>query len=206
MERHLDNATRVLVPLGTGPRAEFARTRATAAALLARRRDVERLSCCLTTMALRAIVAVRALLWERGDFRIVVDTLLVGLEHARPAVRARCAEALDHFGDERCFEPLRRLVLDAVPRVRRVALHALNCDTCKLAPLPLAAYLMGSRFRRTSGWEHFARPSLTLSALQAGAVVLSISSPPARQGIAERFLILLDLAWLTWLNQVVRHT
>jgi HEAT repeat protein len=43
---------------------------------------------------------------------------------------------LDHFGDEHCFEPLLRLVSDPVPRVRRVALHSLGCDACKVMPLP----------------------------------------------------------------------
>lgn len=32
--------------------------------------------------------------------------------------------------------PLRQLVDDPVPRVRRMALHVLSCDVCKLAPLP----------------------------------------------------------------------
>ena len=135
-ERALDEATRVAVPAGREARTAFARERASAAGLLARRQDVERLPRCLTSMALRDMLAVRSLLWENGDFSRVVDTLILGLEHPQPAVRYCCAGALDHFGDERCVEPLRRLVADPVPRVRRVALHALGCDACKLMPWP----------------------------------------------------------------------
>jgi len=42
---------------------------------------------------------------------------------------------MDHLADDRCVEPLRRLLDDPVPRVRRVALHSLSCDACKLVPL-----------------------------------------------------------------------
>jgi len=135
-ERALDEATRVAAPVGREARATFARERASAAGMLARRRDVERLPRCLTSMALRDMLAVRSLLWESGDISRVVDTLVLGLEHPRATVRYRCADALDHFGDERCFDPLRRLVTDPVPRVRRAALHALSCDACKLMPWP----------------------------------------------------------------------
>ena len=35
------------------------------------------------------------------------------------------------------------LVTDPVPRVRRMALHALSCEECKLAPLPGDTDLVG---------------------------------------------------------------
>jgi HEAT repeat protein len=136
LERDLDEATRVVVQAGKEARATFVRGRATAARTPAKRQDIDRLSRCLTTMALRDLLAVRASLWESGDFRLVVDTLILGLDHTQPTIRCRCAEALDHFGDEHCFEPLQRLVSDPVPRVRRVALHSLSCDACKLMLLP----------------------------------------------------------------------
>ncbi len=50
-------------------------------------------------------------------------------------MRYNCAGAMDHLGDDRCAEPLRRLLDDPVPRVRRMALHSLACDACKIAPL-----------------------------------------------------------------------
>ena len=135
-EPALDEATHVVVPVGKDARAAFAHARATAAATLAELRDAARLARCLTSMALRDIQAVRELLWDSGDFPRVVDVLILGLANPQPSVRYRCAAALDHFGDERCFELLRHLVADPVPRVRRMALHALGCDACKRAALP----------------------------------------------------------------------
>ena len=61
--------------------------------------------------------------------------LLQGVEHPNPGIRADCAHAMDLFADERCTAPLLRLLDDPVPRVRRVALHSLACDDCKLEPL-----------------------------------------------------------------------
>jgi HEAT repeat protein len=57
---------------------------------------------------------------------------LVGLS---PTPVDNAAHALDHFADDRCVGPLRQLVDDPVPRVRRMALHVLSCDVCKLALL-----------------------------------------------------------------------
>ena len=71
-----------------------------------------------------------------GEYSPLVDALIEGLGHANPRVRFDCAHLMDHLADERCAEPLRRLVDDPVPRVRRVALHSLGCDACKLTPLP----------------------------------------------------------------------
>ncbi len=50
-------------------------------------------------------------------------------------MRYNCAIALDHLADERCTEPLRQLLNDSVPRVRRAAVHSLSCDACKVSPL-----------------------------------------------------------------------
>jgi len=77
------------------------------------------------------------------DYTLLIDRLIAGLRHDSPKVRYRCAGALDHFGDARCIAPLRVLVADPVPRVRRMALHALSCEVCKLAPLPGDTDLVG---------------------------------------------------------------
>jgi HEAT repeat protein len=58
---------------------------------------------------------------------------------------------LDHFADERCGEPLRRLVDDRVPRVRRMALHVLSCEVCKLSPLPADDDLLALVIEHTLG-------------------------------------------------------
>jgi HEAT repeats/HEAT repeat associated with sister chromatid cohesion len=102
---------------------------------LAERQDVASLVARLC-LPLRDILAVRALLVELGSHPALVDALLKGLEDPRPRVRHDAAHLMDHLADERCTEPLRRLLSDPVPRVRRAALHSLSCDRCKLAPLP----------------------------------------------------------------------
>ena len=79
--------------------------------------------------------ALRELLVERGQFTLVVTALLAGVEYPAPHVRFLVAQAMDHYADERCAGPLRRLLDDPVPRVRWAALHSLSCDDCKLAPL-----------------------------------------------------------------------
>jgi HEAT repeat protein len=91
---------------------------------------------------LRDILEVRAYLLETKRLHLLVNGLLLGLEHERPKVRADCAGALDHFADERCAEPLMRLLSDPIPKVRRTALHSLSCDACKLAPLEVTGDLV----------------------------------------------------------------
>jgi hypothetical protein len=79
--------------------------------------------------------AVRANLLERGLFGSVVDTLLLGAGRPEPRVRFLTAQAMDHWADERCAGPLRAMLHDPVPRVRWAALHSLQCEACKLAPI-----------------------------------------------------------------------
>jgi hypothetical protein len=102
---------------------------------LAQQRQTEQLASAISAMPLWMMVGVRGLLGEGGDLPRVVDVLVEGLSHWNPKIRYNCANALDHYGDDRCVEPLRRLLTDPVPRVRRIALHSLSCDTCKLTPL-----------------------------------------------------------------------
>jgi hypothetical protein len=106
----------------------------------------------------------RALLVEQGRFAPVVATLLSGATSPSPRVRFLVAQALDHWADERCAAPLRALLHDPVPRVRWAALHSLQCDGCKLAPLAsdpdltdtLAALARSDpsvKVRRVAAWE-----------------------------------------------------
>jgi len=78
---------------------------------------------------------LRTLLVERGNLEPVVQLALRGLQHRNARVRYECAHALDWLGDNRCIPALFELLNDPVPRVRAVALHALNCDECQLTPL-----------------------------------------------------------------------
>jgi hypothetical protein len=98
---------------------------------------------------LRDILEVRAHLLETKRLHLLVDGLLLGLENSKPKVRADCAGALDHFADERCAEPLTRLLSDPVPKVRRMALHSLSCDACKPVPLEVTGDLVARLIEMT---------------------------------------------------------
>ena len=62
------------------------------------------------------------------------NALIRGLEHANPRVRWWCLQLMDHVGDERCLEHIIRALDDPVPRVRKMAQHALECEKCKQSP------------------------------------------------------------------------
>jgi HEAT repeats len=97
--------------------------------------DPKALGARFALMPLRDILAIREHLHRTGELATVVDGLIEGLGHPEPRVRFDGANALDHLADGRCAVPLRRLLNDPVPRVRRAALHALTCEACKLDPL-----------------------------------------------------------------------
>jgi hypothetical protein len=98
----------------------------------------EQMAALFGRLPRRDIEAVRAALLARDDdsYNAVVTTLIAGLRHPDSRVRYGCAGALDHFGDIQADAPLRVLLDDPVPRVRRMALHALSCDACKLESIP----------------------------------------------------------------------
>lgn len=102
---------------------------------LAERKDAITLASRFSRLPRRDILGVREVLLAHGAHATVVEALLIGLESDSPRVRYDAAHALDHFADDRCTGPLRRLLDDPVPRVRRMALHVLSCDACKLTPL-----------------------------------------------------------------------
>lgn len=64
-----------------------------------------------------------------------IDDLVRGLKHPHSNVRWWCAQMLDHAADDTCVPALFDLLNDPVPRVRRMAVHALACQRCKAVPL-----------------------------------------------------------------------
>lgn len=64
-----------------------------------------------------------------------IDDLVQGLKHPSSNVRWWCAQMLDHAADDTCVPALFDLLHDPVPRVRRMAVHALACQRCKSTPL-----------------------------------------------------------------------
>jgi HEAT repeats len=102
----------------------------------ARSGDVEATIERMSGLPRRLGDAIRDRLASAGDLSFVVDVLAAGLSHPNARIRFESAGLLDHFADDRCVAPLRTLLHDPVPRVRRMALHALGRERCKLAPLP----------------------------------------------------------------------
>lgn len=123
-------------------RRQFVRELAASLLSWSRQHDAQALGARFALMPLRDILAVREHLSALGKLPVVVGGLIEGLLHPHPRVRFDCANALDHLADERCAEPLRQLLGDPVPRVRRAALHSLSCDACKLSPLEPAEDLV----------------------------------------------------------------
>jgi hypothetical protein len=61
-----------------------------------------------------------------------------GLAHPWARVRRGCAEFMDHHGTGSCVDALLRIArTDPIPYVRRVAVHSLGCQRCKVMPLRL---------------------------------------------------------------------
>jgi HEAT repeat protein len=77
--------------------------------------------------------AAAELLLEKGASAL--DALMAGLSHRDWRVRKNSAALMDHLGDDRCIEPLRRVLSDRIVAVRRLAIHALGCQPCKSTPL-----------------------------------------------------------------------
>ena len=71
----------------------------------------------------------------RNAGKEALNVLIAGLSHPNWRVRRECADLMDHLADDRCVEPLLRLLQDPVAAVRRLALHALGCQRCKVCPL-----------------------------------------------------------------------
>jgi HEAT repeat protein len=59
------------------------------------------------------------------------QALLDGLQDSNPAVRYNCIALLDHLPDDDVLSALGPMLDDPVPRVRRIAVHALGCLACK---------------------------------------------------------------------------
>jgi HEAT repeat protein len=59
------------------------------------------------------------------------DAVVGGLADENPRIRWWCVQVLDHVPDPRAVEAIASLLVDPVPRVRRLAAHALGCVACK---------------------------------------------------------------------------
>ena len=57
--------------------------------------------------------------------------ILPALRHPNPRIRYACLGLLDHLADDESVAAMIAATTDPVPRVRRMAVHALGCHSCK---------------------------------------------------------------------------
>ncbi len=131
-------------------------------------------------MPLRKILELRGYLLKTGQHAVLVTGLLAGLNHPEPRVRYNCALAMDHLADDRCGEPLRALLEDAIPRVRRAALHSLSCEACKVAPLPVPGDLIETLIAKANS-----DPSIRVRRAAVGSLIESCPNTRVSKALAE---------------------
>jgi HEAT repeat protein len=64
-----------------------------------------------------------------------VPVLVIGATHPDADVRAESVALMDHLADTRCVAALKSALSDRSARVRRLAVHSIGCQRCKVAPL-----------------------------------------------------------------------
>jgi HEAT repeat protein len=62
---------------------------------------------------------------------------LRGMADPDPKVRAQATGLLDHIATEACIAPLTKALSDPSAHVRRLAVHSLGCQDCKVTPLAI---------------------------------------------------------------------
>lgn len=155
-------------------RAELVHDLAAEAMNRTHERDSEGLVRCFTAIPLRTLLTLRTLLAEEGELGSVVEVLIDGLRHPSPVIRYESAQLMDHLADDRCIEPLRRLLHDPVPRVRRIALHALSCEACKISPLATEDDFVALAIAQAT-----ADPSITVRRHAVGELSRRVADPRA---------------------------
>jgi hypothetical protein len=63
------------------------------------------------------------------------SAIVDALRHPNPRVRYECLGLLDHLAEEESVPAMIAATSDSVPRVRRMAVHALGCQGCKQSSL-----------------------------------------------------------------------
>ena len=153
-------------------------------------------------MAATSIADLAAEAWDtraqaiarlQGLGEAAVPSLVAGAGHVDARVRAESVALMDHLADGRCLDPLVTALSDPSPRVRRLAVHAIGCQRCKVAPLALDVVgLLIARVQRDPSprVRRVAVHQLGLQAPDRRAVealeaVLRESSDPALRSRAE---------------------
>ena len=71
----------------------------------------------------------------RGLGDRAIPALVVGAGHPEARARAESVALMDHLADPRRVEALESALSDRSARVRRLAVHSIGCQRCKVTPL-----------------------------------------------------------------------
>ncbi len=142
--------------------------------------DAKTIGQHFAVMPLRDILKLRQYLLKVDQHELLVEKLLEGLKHTEARVRYNCALAMDHIADERCTEPLCALLEDAVPRVRRAALHSLSCEACKVTPLPVPNDLIETLITKAN-----TDPSIRVRRAAVGSLTETCGNPRVLKALKD---------------------
>jgi hypothetical protein len=109
--------------------------------------------------------------------------LVGGLASSQSRIRFECAHALDQFGDANTRPALARLMADAVPRVRWMAMHALSCHACGAKPDRLEAAI---RERIIDAAAHDPSPQVRRHAAVSLGLAHETSATPVLEAMLGR--------------------
>jgi HEAT repeats len=126
---------------------------------------------------------------DRGEAPLGTS-ILAALRHPNPRVRYECLGLLDHLADDDCVPAMIAATSDPVPRVRRMAVHALGCQGCKSSDLcadlnsvflPIAEHDRVWRVRQEAVLSVAQQPATKLSRAVLARVAVSDPHPEVRK-------------------------
>jgi HEAT repeats len=154
------------------------------------------------------------LLRDRGETP-PPKAILSALLHPNPRVRYECLGLLDHLADDDCAAAMIAATSDPVPRVRRMALHALGCGGCKSSALcadlnavflPIAEHDPVWRVRREAVLSVAQQPATATSQAVLSRLAATDPHPEVRKQARWAFRIQEGRTWSygqRWRNEDV---
>ena len=130
--------------------------------------------------------------------------IVPALKHPNPRIRRLGLEMLDHLADEQSVAAMIAATADSVPRVRRMAVHALGCQGCKESSLcanlnaifiPIAEGDPVWRVRREAVISIVQQPADAHSRRVLTRIAESDAHPEVRKQAAWAARIQLGLGW-----------
>ena len=130
--------------------------------------------------------------------------IVPALKHPNPRIRHACLGLLDHLAGEESIAAMVAATADPVPRVRRMAVHALGCQSCKAAALcanlnavfiPIAEGDPAWKVRREAVISIVQQPADAVSRGALSRIADRDAHPEVRKQAAWAARIQLGLGW-----------